>query len=79
MVHAISWNHHLLVSRIFTFVKIAGQASYNAARGALNVRRVGAGERDVRRILLRIVVDMTRDLMDVQFYTGEYAAAKSLR
>ena len=26
--------------------------------------------------LLRIVVDMTRDLMDVQFYTGEYASKK---
>ena len=40
------------------------------------VKKCASGDRQALRILKRIVVDMARDMMDVQFYTGEYAMKK---
>lgn len=37
---------------------------------------VKAHSQDIRSVLQRVVVDMTRDMMHVQFYTGEYASKK---
>ena len=37
---------------------------------------IKAHSTDIRSVVRRVVVDMTRDMMDVQFYTGEYASKK---
>ena len=37
---------------------------------------IKAHSADIRSVVRRVVVDMTRDMMDVQFYTGEYASKK---
>ena len=37
---------------------------------------IQAHSTDIRSVVRRVVVNMTRDMMDVQFYTGEYASKK---
>ena len=46
------------------------------ALSADGVKKSASGDHQAQRILKRIVVDMARDMMDVQFYAGEYAMKK---